>query len=125
MVTKRLIVCSYCGYCPQFKYEIGRTFGSTTHDLLSRPAIAKSGCTVLAEMTASDRLGRSVETRIPLVKMRTKSWGDQKLLEQMVPGYTGYRKTLFRAARDDVCARDFIRGCQSYSRGGRVWLWVV
>jgi hypothetical protein len=79
----------YCGYCPQFKYEIGRTFGSTTHDLLSRPDVAKSGWSVLAEMTAPIRQDGSGETRSGLIKTRTKSWGDQKLVEKMIPGYTG------------------------------------
>lgn len=92
------LVCSpsYRGYCPQFKYEIGRTFGSTTHDLLSRPDIAKSGCGVLAETTASVRPVESSETRTALIRTRTKSWGDQKLVERMVPGYTGLESTLTR-----------------------------
>ena len=29
------------------------------------------------------------EGRMELIRTRTQSWGDQKLVEKMVPGYTG------------------------------------
>ena len=38
----------YCGYCPQLKYHIGRTFGGHTHNLLTSRDVACSGRSVLA-----------------------------------------------------------------------------
>lgn len=108
----------YCGYCPQFKYEIGRTFGSTTHDLLSRPDVAKSGWSVLAEMTAPIRQDGSGETRSGLIKTRTKSWGDQKLVEKMIPGYTGYipkGQHYFGSRYAEIC-QSAIADFESYQR---------
>lgn len=80
----------YGGYCPQFKYQIGQTFGKTTSRLLEDPNVPSSGRLVLTEIypgvTESDRLQ---EQRKHLLMTRTQSWGDQKLVNGMVPGYTG------------------------------------
>ena len=84
----------YCGYVPQFKYQIGATFGSHTHHLLTStdPQVAASGHPVLSETvppsshppkTAEDFFNSTV------YQNRTRSWGDQKYVPQMVPGYTG------------------------------------
>ncbi|XP_065829586.1 ciliary microtubule inner protein 2B-like [Oscarella lobularis] len=81
----------YCGYCPQFKYGIGTTFGSGTHELLIRPGLARSGRSVLADTVPIPPTSAPAQTESPsLLRTRTKSWGDQKLIENMVPGYTGY-----------------------------------
>lgn len=81
----------YGGYCPQFKYQIGQTFGKTTSRLLEDPNVPSSGRLVLTEIypgvTESDRLQ---EQRKHLLMTRTQSWGDQKLVNGMVPGYTGF-----------------------------------
>lgn len=81
----------YGGFCPQFKYQIGETFGRTTSHLLRNSNVASSGRLVLGEIhpstTEADRLR---DMRSHLMRTRTQSWGDQKLVECMVPGYTGF-----------------------------------
>lgn len=81
----------YGGFCPQFKYQIGQTFGRTTSRLLRDGDVASSGQLVLAhiapETTKDDETRRG---RLDLIKTRTQSWGDQKLDMEMVPGYTGF-----------------------------------
>ncbi|XP_061184601.1 ciliary microtubule inner protein 2B-like [Saccostrea echinata] len=74
----------YGGFCPQFKYQIGETFGRTTCNLLRNPGVASSGKLVLADITPKP------ESDSKLLQKRTQSWGDQKLVENMVPGYTGF-----------------------------------
>ncbi|KXJ09194.1 protein FAM166B [Exaiptasia diaphana] len=80
----------YCGYCPQFKYQIGETFGQTTSTLLTSPieTVASSGKPVLAEIEAEKP--RKFDDRRDVIATRTFSLGDQKLTDKMVPGYTGY-----------------------------------
>lgn len=80
----------YGGFCPQFKYKIGETFGKTTHKLLTDGTVASSGDLVLAEIRANSAPIPESDPRADLLKSRTHSWGDQKLMEQMIPGYTGF-----------------------------------
>eukprot|EP00057_Strongylocentrotus_purpuratus_P012709 XP_011667183.1 PREDICTED: protein FAM166B-like [Strongylocentrotus purpuratus] len=83
----------YCGFCPQFKFQIGETFGRTTTRLLKDPSVPKSQRTVLANIKPispgyPDR--NTPAGRELLFQSRKTSFGDQKFTEQMVPGYTGY-----------------------------------
>ncbi|XP_077986083.1 ciliary microtubule inner protein 2B-like [Glandiceps talaboti] len=80
----------YCGFCPQFKYQIGETFGKTTSRLLTNPEVASSGRPVLAETFPRPSTDFEIDDRSELLRTRTQSWGDQKLVDNMVPGYTGY-----------------------------------
>ncbi len=86
----------YCGFCPQFKFQIGETFGRTTSRLLTNPNVACSGRPVLADISPAkdaDSKGTSATARLAvrgaLLRSRKASFGDQKLGERMVPGYTG------------------------------------
>ncbi|EDO30910.1 predicted protein [Nematostella vectensis] len=78
----------YCGYCPQFKYQIGETFGRTTSCLLTDNSVAYSGKPVLSDI--EPQVPPKADTRRDTIKNRAISLGDQKLTDQMVPGYTGY-----------------------------------
>lgn len=80
----------YCGYCPQFKYQIGETFGRTTSSLLTDSVdnVASSGRPVLADIEAETKPPKA-DNRREVIATRTFSLGDQKLTDQMVPGYTG------------------------------------
>ena len=77
---------------PQFKYRIGSTFGSHTHEILCDNHVRKSARSVLSETWPPRR------ARTPLTDELTpgnaslltnRSWGNQKYTFQMVPGYTG------------------------------------
>jgi hypothetical protein len=77
----------YCGYCPQFKYQIGETFGRTTSSLLTTNTVASSGKPVLADIEPEQPPKQ--DNRRQTIAARTFSLGDQKLGDKMVPGYTG------------------------------------
>lgn len=79
----------YCGYCPQFKYQIGDTFGRTTSQLLTTSSVASSGKPVLSDITPQPRPPR--DGRRALIATRSLNLGDQKLCDKMVPNYTGKR----------------------------------
>ncbi|KAL5012355.1 hypothetical protein ScPMuIL_010906 [Solemya velum] len=81
---------SYGGFCPQFKYQIGETFGKTTNKILQDSTISSSGRLVLASIGSSKTNEDDTDPKLKLLKARTNSWGDQKLVEKMVPGYTGF-----------------------------------
>jgi len=81
----------YGGFCPQFKYQIGQTFGRTTSRLLTDNDVASSGRLVLADTAPNTTCDdQSRKGRLDLIRTRTQSWGDQKLDMEMVPGYTGF-----------------------------------
>merc|ERR1712100_547258 len=81
----------YRGYCPQMNFKMGQTYGKTTHDILSNEKIAKSARRVLAQTTV-DQSKETIEiTKTNTSKNRRAiSFGDKKLTNDMVPGYTGY-----------------------------------
>ncbi|XP_067662218.1 ciliary microtubule inner protein 2B-like [Haliotis asinina] len=80
----------YGGFCPQFKYQIGQTFGRTTSRLLQDMDVASSGRLVLADIQPSASLDLVQQERGKILNSRVQSWGNQKLVEKMVPGYTGF-----------------------------------
>ncbi|NXP26684.1 F166A protein, partial [Scytalopus superciliaris] len=49
---------SYGGFVPQFNYRMGKTYGRTTHDVLTDPGVNKSPRSVLAPL---DKLKTSSE----------------------------------------------------------------
>lgn len=84
----------YCGYVPQFKYQIGQTFGNHTHQLLTDPQVPSSSRPVLSDTSPQRPPPLSAKTKedffaSPLYQQRQRSLGDQKYVAQMVPGYTG------------------------------------
>ena len=85
-------ICRYCGYVPQFKYQIGETFGTHTHKLLSDPQVLSSGNPVLSDTLPSAVAPPKTKEDFfsnPAYQSHTRSLGDQKYVPQMVPGYTG------------------------------------
>ncbi|NXA08480.1 F166A protein, partial [Sapayoa aenigma] len=41
---------SYGGYVPQYTFRFGKTYGRTTHDVLTDPSVRKSPRSVLAPL---------------------------------------------------------------------------
>ncbi|XP_064649022.1 ciliary microtubule inner protein 2B-like [Lineus longissimus] len=86
----------YGGFCPQFKFQIGETFGRTTSRLLKDPKVVSSGQLVLADNrfggphTSLGEPNINYGEKVSLIKRRTQNYGSQKLKETMVPGYTGF-----------------------------------
>jgi len=98
VTAKKVSFCSepyyppgYCGYNPQFLFRFGETYGKTTYRLLTDPNVPKSNRTVLSEIypDVKDQTGTK-PVKNEWMRLRKESWGDKKLSDKMVPGYTGY-----------------------------------
>ncbi|KAM9331475.1 ciliary microtubule inner protein 2B [Gastrophryne carolinensis] len=81
----------YGGFCPQYKYNLGKTYGKLTGELLSAPDIRRSGQLVLQSCPfPPPRHDSHAETPEGITKRRRPRLGDQKLSWSMIPGYTGF-----------------------------------
>lgn len=49
----------YTGFCPQYKYRIGDTYGTTTHKVLLDPAVHHAEKLVLSDRNVDDYNVRS------------------------------------------------------------------
>lgn len=95
----------YCGYLPQFKYRIGKTYGRHSVEILTDDTVAKSGKYVLTP-TDADPANVAPDGRVSRLKARSASFGNQNLRAEMVPGYTGYipkREHYFARTYGDLC----------------------
>lgn len=78
----------YTGFCPQYKYRIGDTFGTTTHKVLLDPKVHHSEKLVLSDRTVDDYYSyRPPKTDIDIVNERH---GDTIYKHPMIPGYEGF-----------------------------------
>ena len=94
LILSERSISRYCGYVPQFKYQIGQTFGNHTHQLLTDPRVPSSSRPVLSDTSPPARATALAKTKedffsSPVYQQRQGSLGDQKYVAQMVPGYTG------------------------------------
>ncbi|XP_044031146.1 protein FAM166B isoform X2 [Siniperca chuatsi] len=87
----------YAGYCPQLKYNAGKSYGQLTAELLTSPEVKHSSCLVLhgghVPSTESDT-GLTLRT-IP-----------ESNLKKMIPGYTGFipkRQNYFACSYSETC----------------------
>ncbi|XP_061716276.1 CIMIP2 protein GA14893-like [Cydia pomonella] len=80
----------YTGHCPEYKYRIGDTYGSTTHKILLDPSVQHSERLVLSDRTADDfQVFRPAQTDVDIVNARFRN-GDPVYKHPMIPGYEGY-----------------------------------
>lgn len=95
----------YCGYLPQYKYRIGKTYGHHSLDILTDPNVRKSGSYVLTDTSVPPTENKVDERRL-LLRSRQDSWGNQIITDQLVPGYTGYipkKQHYFANSYAEVC----------------------
>ncbi|XP_077140631.1 ciliary microtubule inner protein 2B [Ranitomeya variabilis] len=77
----------YGGFCPQYKYNLGKTYGKLTGQLLTSPDVRHSGQLVLQSCPFPPPRN---DSRLDISKRRKPRLGDQKLTWSMIPGYTGF-----------------------------------
>ncbi|XP_037037405.1 UPF0605 protein GA14893-like [Bradysia coprophila] len=81
----------YSGYCPQYKYRIGETFGSQTHKLLIDPCAGHSENLILSDRTVDDyHIERPTLQEIDIVKKHERDSGDTIYKYPIIPGYEGF-----------------------------------
>uniref|UniRef100_S4RV45 Ciliary microtubule inner protein 2B n=1 Tax=Petromyzon marinus TaxID=7757 RepID=S4RV45_PETMA len=111
MTAEPHYIPGYRGYCPQYKYNVGSTYGQQTGQLLRDPAVAHSDKLVLQS-------GQPIQPRPPpgppghqRMSQRRPVSDVQKLTASMVPGYTGFiprAECFFSHTYADTC-RDALR----------------
>lgn len=80
----------YKGYCPQFIYRVGDTYGTVTHKLLVDPCVSHAEKIVLSNRNSDDyHLERPTLREIDLVREMGSS-EDPIYQHPMVPGYEGF-----------------------------------
>ncbi|XP_054469059.1 protein FAM166B [Anoplopoma fimbria] len=74
-------VPGYTGYCPQLKYNVGKSYGKLTSELLTSPDVQHSNCLVLhtGHLPSTDSNTGLTLRSIPECN-----------LKKMIPGYTGF-----------------------------------
>nr|AAI70514.1 Unknown (protein for MGC:197241) [Xenopus laevis] len=83
----------YSGFCPQYRYSLGKTYGQLTSHLLTNPDIRRSGHLVLQSnpFPPAPRGHSYNESSQELGgRRRRQRLGDPKLTISMIPGYTGF-----------------------------------
>lgn len=83
-------VPGYTGHVPQYKYHVGHSFSRATHDVIVDPVTPGSGRTPLTNYDLEGYDIKDYDEKWAKVANRDASWGDQKLTENMVVGYTGF-----------------------------------
>uniref|UniRef100_A0A7M4G195 Ciliary microtubule inner protein 2B n=1 Tax=Crocodylus porosus TaxID=8502 RepID=A0A7M4G195_CROPO len=85
-------VCSYAGYCPQYKFRLGRTYGTLTSQLLTCPEVAHSPHLVLQPTQGPCDDAQPPEQQEKLLEVPRAGWraGVLPVSCSMIPGYTGF-----------------------------------
>uniref|UniRef100_W5M3C9 Ciliary microtubule inner protein 2B n=1 Tax=Lepisosteus oculatus TaxID=7918 RepID=W5M3C9_LEPOC len=68
----------YGGFCPQFQFQIGHSYGATTHNLLTDPRVRQNRSTVLSPTTNLEK----PPDALPAIKGTIKGL-------RAIPGYSG------------------------------------
>ncbi|XP_075049850.1 ciliary microtubule inner protein 2B [Mixophyes fleayi] len=99
----------YGGFCPQYKYNLGKTYGKLTGQLLTSPDVRHSGQLVLQScLFPPPRNDSELSRSQDIIRRKKPRLGDPKLSWSMIPGYTGfipraqkfYAKTYTETTRD-------------------------
>ncbi|CAK9823022.1 UPF0605 protein CG18335 [Anthophora retusa] len=84
----------YAGYCPQYRYRCGETYGSLTHKLLLDPTVNHAETLVLSNRVTDDyEVQRPPKNDIDIVNARYKKT-DPIFIHPIMPGYEGFTPKL-------------------------------
>eukprot|EP00079_Xenopus_tropicalis_P031562 XP_017945333.1 PREDICTED: protein FAM166B [Xenopus tropicalis] len=79
----------YSGFCPQYRYSLGKTYGQLTSQLLTNPDIRRSELVVLQSNPFPPPRDHSFDGGSQELGGRRQHPGDPNLTISMIPGYTG------------------------------------
>ncbi|CAL8277841.1 unnamed protein product [Merluccius merluccius] len=79
----------YAGYCPQLKYNMGRTYGQLTAKLLTSPEVPRSTRLVLhaGRLATNDGPDRTSDEMLVTTRLHRE---EHRNVDTMIPGYTGF-----------------------------------
>lgn len=84
----------YTGYCPQYIFRVGDTYGTQTHKLLVDPCVPHAERLVLSDRCCDDyHVERPTLCEIDLVRTARggrDQTGDPVYVHPMMPGYEGF-----------------------------------
>ncbi|XP_011304491.1 UPF0605 protein CG18335 [Fopius arisanus] len=84
----------YAGFCPQYRYRCGETYGNVTHKLLLDGTIDRSETMILSNRSADDyEVMRPPKDDLDIVTARTKRM-DATYKYPIIPGYQGFMPNL-------------------------------
>ncbi|XP_017796158.1 PREDICTED: UPF0605 protein CG18335 [Habropoda laboriosa] len=84
------LIPGYAGYCPQYRYRCGETYGSLTHKLLLDPTINHAETLILSNRVTDDyEVQRPPKNDIDIVNARYKKT-DPVFIHPIMPGYEGF-----------------------------------
>uniref|UniRef100_A0A3B3ZUU0 Ciliary microtubule inner protein 2B n=1 Tax=Periophthalmus magnuspinnatus TaxID=409849 RepID=A0A3B3ZUU0_9GOBI len=102
----------YAGYCPQLKYNFGKSYGQLTSELLSSPEVNHSTRLMVSGVSCSAEATRAgIDRSIPDCHVR-----------KMIPGYTGFipkSQSHFACSYGEMCRKaltDFYQEQQKRSQ---------
>ncbi|XP_072310029.1 ciliary microtubule inner protein 2B [Eucyclogobius newberryi] len=102
----------YEGYCPQLKFNIGKSYGRLTSELLTSPEVSHSTRLMVSEVSRSAEAARSrVGRNLPDCHVK-----------RMIPGYTGFipkSQSHFACSYGEMCRKaltDFYQEQQKRSQ---------
>ncbi|KAG7499620.1 hypothetical protein JOB18_043731 [Solea senegalensis] len=95
-------VPGYTGYCPQLKYNMGRTYSQQTAELLTSPDVKRSGRLVL-------RTGHDPSSACtPDTAALTPRGVSDGTMKRVIPGYTGFiprNRNHFSCSYSETCRK--------------------
>ncbi|XP_046740204.1 UPF0605 protein CG18335-like [Diprion similis] len=84
------LIPGYAGFCPQYRYRCGETYGSQTHKLLLDPTINHAETLILSNRTTDEyQVTRPAKDDIDIVNARFKN-GTPVYVHPITPGYEGF-----------------------------------
>lgn len=88
------LIPGYAGYCPQYRYRCGETYGSLTHKLLLDPTVNHAETLILSNRVTDDyEVQRPPKDDIDTVNSRYKTT-DPIFIHPIKPGYEGFTPKL-------------------------------
>ncbi|KAM4707470.1 ciliary microtubule inner protein 2B [Discoglossus pictus] len=90
MTPEPHFIPGYSGFCPQYRYNLGKTYGKLTNQLLSSKDIQHSGQLVLQSCPFPPPRNSDMDHPQGVLRWRRPRLGDKKLTWSMIPGYTGF-----------------------------------
>ncbi|XP_068781502.1 ciliary microtubule inner protein 2B-like [Struthio camelus] len=126
MTPKPHYIPGYTGYCPHYKFSMGKTYGQQTSQLLTSPEVLRS-CQLVLQPTRWSCRGTEPQN-LPGKPGACCGAGTQSLSSIIIPGYTGFiprAQCFFAKTYSEICKEarsDFAK--QRLRAAGKEQAWL-